>query len=257
MTFRQYHHPQVVRIVVESPDSRDLPAKHPPEPTVMTTPLTEHCAGPLASARHVCLGVSPFNSYFSVERIVELARWAMASFEHYHFFVPDRAAAFTLEALGYDPARARGKARRQGQYVVNKVCRALVDLGVHHPERHVLDGAALAENPCYQRLLMNAHDLFEQDETFAGHCLDATRWVLDRKLPDGEVPSEAQLRSAVRYFLAELPLFVDTPAIVGVSGSVFAYHQRVKFLELLYARELAWQPHPGQGFVLLRPDEEC
>ena len=223
---------------------------------LLTTPLTEHCAGPLRSGRHVCVGVSPFNSYFSVERITALARWAIAEFQSFHFFIPDQAAAFTLEALGYDPLRARAKARRQGQYVVNKVCRALWNVGVLRPEAHVLDGATLAENPFYQRLLMNAHELFDRDEVFAGHCLDATRWVLDRKLPDGEVPSEAQLRSAVRYFLSELPLFVDTPAIAGVDSSVFAYHQRVKFLEMLYARELTWRPRSGQGFVLLRPDDE-
>ncbi|MEU7474711.1 tRNA-dependent cyclodipeptide synthase [Lentzea sp. NPDC042327] len=223
---------------------------------LLTTPLTEHCARPLRSGRHVCVGVSPFNSYFSVERITALARWAIAEFERFHFFIPDHAAAFTLEALGYDPARARTKARRQGQYVVNKVCRALWDVGVARPEDHVLDGTTLAENPCYLRLLTNGHDLFDHDEEFAGHCLDATRWVLDRKLPDGEVPTEVQLRSAVRYFLAELPLFVDTPAITGTESSVFAYHQRVKFLELLYARELTWQPHPNQGFVLLQSDDE-
>ncbi|WP_053735150.1 tRNA-dependent cyclodipeptide synthase [Nocardia sp. NRRL S-836] len=223
---------------------------------LLTTPLTEHCARPLRSGRHVCVGISPFNSYFSVGRITALARWAMAEFESFHFFVPDRAAAFTLEALGYEPARAKTKAHRQGQYVVNKVCRALWDVGVPRPEDHVLDGATLAENPFYQRLLTNAHDLFDHDEDFARHCLDATRWVLDRKLPDGEVPTQLQLRTAVRYFLAELPMFVDTPAITGVDSSVFAYHQRVEFLERLYARELSWQPHPGQGFVLLRPDDE-
>ncbi|WP_434446703.1 tRNA-dependent cyclodipeptide synthase [Lentzea sp. E54] len=223
---------------------------------LLTTPLTEHCADPLRSGRHVCIGVSPFNSYFSVERITALARWAMAEFESFHFFIPDRAAAFTLEALGYEPSRARLKARRQGQYVINKVTRALWDIGVRCPEQHLLVGANLAENQFYQRLLSNAYDLFDRDEDFAAHCLEATRWVLDRKLPAGETPSPDQLRSAVRYFLAELPMFVDTPAITGMDSSVFAYHQRVRFLELLYARELTWRPHPGQGFVLLRPDDE-
>ncbi|MEV0676132.1 tRNA-dependent cyclodipeptide synthase [Actinosynnema sp. NPDC050436] len=224
---------------------------------LLPTPLTEHCAAPLRSGRHVCIGVSPFNSYFTVERIAALARWAMREFERFHFFVPDRAAVHTLEALGYDPARARLKARRQGQYVVNKICRALRDLDVPCPADHVLDGAALAENPCYQGLLAQAHGLFATDEGFAGQCLEATRWVLDRRLPDGAAPTDTQLRQAVRYFLAELPMFVDTPAVAGVDSSVFAYHQRVGFLELLYARELAWRPRPEQGFVVLRPSDEA
>ncbi|MEU5695007.1 tRNA-dependent cyclodipeptide synthase [Actinosynnema sp. NPDC020468] len=218
---------------------------------LLTTPLTEHCVAPLRSARHVCVGVSPFNGYFTVDRITALARWASREFDGFHFFVPDRAAAFTLEALGYDPDKARHKARRQGQYVVNKVCRALLDLDVPQPRRHVLDGEALDANGWYQRLLAHGRRLFDGDARFAAHCLGATRWVLDRRLPDGQEPTEAQLRCAVRYFLAELPMFVDTPNVVGVDSSVFAYHQRVPFLERLYARELPWWPQARQGFVLL------
>ncbi|ALG09679.1 hypothetical protein AOZ06_24710 [Kibdelosporangium phytohabitans] len=224
---------------------------------LLTTPLTEHCAAPLRSGRHVCIGVSPFNSYFTVERVTALARWALRQFERFHFFVPDRAAVYTLEALGYEPARARRKAARQGQYVLNKIHRALEEVGVTEPGEHVLDGAALARNDRYQHLLRDAHDRFATDEEFGEHCLEATRWVLDRRLPDGQSPTDAQLRCAVLYFLAELPMFIDTPAIAGVDSSVFAYHQRVVFLERLYARELAWQPHPGQGFVVLCADEEA
>ncbi|ONI78157.1 tRNA-dependent cyclodipeptide synthase [Actinosynnema sp. ALI-1.44] len=224
---------------------------------LLTTPLTEHCAAPLRSGRHVCIGVSPFNSYFTPERIAALAHWASREFERFHFFVPDRAAVHTLEALGYEPARARRKASRQGQYVLNKICRALRDVGVNDPCEHVLDGAALAYNAHYQGLLRDAHDRFATDEKFGAHCLDATHWVLDRRLPPGRTPTDAQLRCAVLYFLAELPMFIDTPAIAGVDSSVFAYHQRVAFLERLYARELTWQPHPGQGFVVLCAEDEA
>ncbi|ANZ41516.1 tRNA-dependent cyclodipeptide synthase [Lentzea guizhouensis] len=224
---------------------------------LLTTPLTEHCAAPLRSGVHVCVGVSPFNSYFTVERITALARWALREFESFHFFVPDQAAVYTLEALGYDPGRAQRKAARQGQYVVNKICRALRDVGVDYPEHHLLDGSALARNEMYRELLRGAHAWFMTDDVFAQQCLDATRWVLDRRLPDGQAPTDEQLHCAVRYFLAELPMFIDTPAIARVESSVFAYHQRVAFLERLYARELAWVPNPAQGFVVLRPGDEA
>ncbi|GGN04050.1 cyclo(L-tyrosyl-L-tyrosyl) synthase [Lentzea pudingi] len=223
---------------------------------LLTTPLTEHCSAPLRSGRHVCVGVSPFNSYFTVDRITALARWAMREFERFHFFVPDHAAAYTLEALGYEPGRAQRKAGRQGQYVVNKIFRALRDAGVPDPEEHLLDGTTLARNDSYRELLRDAGAWFLTDDAFAADCLEATRWVLDRRLPDGQSPTDDQLRCAVRYFLAELPMFIDTPAIAGVDSSVFAYHQRVAFLERLYARELAWQPNPAQGFVLLRAGDE-
>ncbi|MET9224665.1 tRNA-dependent cyclodipeptide synthase [Lentzea sp. NPDC003310] len=224
---------------------------------LLTTPLTEHCAVPLRSGHHVCIGVSPFNSYFSVDRITALARWAIREFERFHFFVPDHAAVHTLEALGYEPGRAQHKAARQGQYVVNKICRALREVGVRDPEEHLLDGAHLARNDVYRELLRDAGAWFLTDDAFAAECLEATRWVLDRRLPEGQSPTDDQLRCAVRYFLAELPMFVDTPAIARVDSSVFAYHQRVAFLERFYARELSWKPSPAQGFVVLSPAEEA
>lgn len=54
----------------------------------------------------------------------------------------------------------------------------------------------------------------------------------------------------MRYFLAELPLFVDTPAIVGAEVSVFCHHRPPEVLRRLYGRELACQPAQGQGFVV-------
>ncbi|HET6286807.1 MAG TPA: tRNA-dependent cyclodipeptide synthase [Amycolatopsis sp.] len=214
-------------------------------------PLTEHCADPLARAEHVCLGVSPFNSYFTVDRIADLARWAGSAFRSFHFFVPDGPSAFTLEALGYDPVRAAQKAQRQGNYTRNKIVRALQRVCPSDPHTLILDTAVLETDPAYLGLLSEAHRRFATDPEFARQCLGATGWVLDRRLPEGEHPTHDQLRSAVRYFLAELPMFVGTVAVAGVGSSVFAYHQRVPFLERLYRGELSWRPLPGQGFAVL------
>ncbi len=214
-------------------------------------PLTEHCAEPLSRAEHVCLGVSPFNSYFTVDRIADLARWAMSGFDRFHFFVPDGPSAFTMEALGYDPVRAARKAQRQGNYTRNKIVRALQQVCPSDPDTLILDSAVLDTDSVYLGLLSEAHRRFAVDPEFAEQCLYATGWVLDRRLPEGEHPTREQLRSAVRYFLAELPMFIGTVAVAGVGSSVFAYHQRVGFLERLYRGELSWRPLPGQGFVVL------
>ncbi|GGS32480.1 MULTISPECIES: tRNA-dependent cyclodipeptide synthase [Actinokineospora] len=215
------------------------------------TPLTAHCADPLAAAEHVCIGISPFNSYFTPERIADLARWAMARFRSFHFFVPDAPSAYTLEALGYDPRRAARKAQRQGNYTRNKISRAMEQLHVPDQRELVLDSAALNENKAYQGLLAEAHRRFTSDPEFAENCLTASGWVMERRLPEGEQPTREQLRHAVRYFLAELPMFVGTTEVVGAGSSVFAYHQRVDFLERMYRGELSWKPLPGQGFVLV------
>ncbi|GAA3188135.1 cyclo(L-leucyl-L-leucyl) synthase [Streptomyces virens] len=219
-------------------------------------PLTERCGGLLSEATHVCIGVSPFNSYFSTPRLRRLAGWALRRFGNVHFFVPDAVAAYTLEALGYEPDRARHKARRQGQYVHNKIATALHTLGVANPDRHVLGMDRLYGTPRYLTLLDEAYRCFQEDEDFRTACLGASHWVLERNLPPGATPGEEQLHSAARYFLAELPLFADAGGITGHRPSLFVYHQRVAFLERFYRRELSWRPTDGQGFLVVREPVE-
>lgn len=215
-------------------------------------PLTERCRGLMPTAAHICIGVSPFNGYFTGPRLLRLAEWALRRFPHVHFFVPDTAAAYTLEALGYPPERARHKAQRQGRYVHNKICTALRELGVRDPDDLVLGMERLQRTPRYTNLLGEAHRRFRRDDGFRAACLDACHWVLDQRMPPGTAPTEEQLRHAVRYFLAELPLFADAGGIAGHSPSFFAYHHRVAFLERFFRRELEWWPADGQGFLVVR-----
>ncbi|MGH3449517.1 MAG: tRNA-dependent cyclodipeptide synthase, partial [Haloechinothrix sp.] len=196
---------------------------------VRARPLCGNCDEPLRRGEHACLGISPFNSYFSVERVAGWARWALATFARVHLFVPDTAAAYTLEALGYSPERAAAKARRQGRYLRNKIHRALRSLGVDEPDKMILDSAVLDQSDRYRTLHAQVRHNFDHHERFRGACLAASRWVLEGRVPDPEMTDE-QLRRAARYLLAELPLFLDTASIVDARASVFCYHQAPPFL---------------------------
>ncbi|MCX5582943.1 tRNA-dependent cyclodipeptide synthase [Streptomyces erythrochromogenes] len=222
-------------------------------PAMAVTPMSAECGAVAARAEHACIGISPFNGYFSAERIRELAEWGLERFARVDFFVPDAASAFTLEALGYTPERAAWKARRQGQYTRNKIRAALTGLGVADPEDRVLGWAELDGNAAFARLHAQGCEQYGRDEGFRAACQEAAGWVLAGKLPNSEPPDERQIESAVRYFLAELPLFLDTPAIVGAGASVFCYHQPPDVLRRLYGRELSLHPAPGQGFAVVAP----
>lgn len=217
------------------------------------TPLSGRCAEVVARAEHACFGISPFNSYFSTARIRELAAWGLERFDRVDFFVPDAPSAYTFEALGYAPEKAAWKARRQGQYTRNKIATALGSLGVADAGARVLGWAELEGNQAFGRLHEQGLERYAEDAGFRDACREATSWVLDGKLPAGQAPDDTQVERAVRYFLAELPLFVDTPAIVGAEASVFCYHQPPDVLRRLYAGELAWRPAPGQGFAVVTP----
>jgi cyclo(L-tyrosyl-L-tyrosyl) synthase len=215
-------------------------------------PLSSECATVLRHSEHVCIGVSPFNSYFSTERLASLARWAYDGFESFHFFVPDEITAYTFEALGYPTSRAQQKAHRQARYTHNKIQTALAAASLPNPGDYVLGMQQLNANPRYLELCEQVHRLFADSESFREACLDATRWVLDGKLPAGRAAEPEQLSLGARYFLAELPLFAGSGYIVGARNSLFAYHQRVRFLERFFDRELEWTPRPGQGFLVVR-----
>lgn len=218
-------------------------------------PLTPHCAEVFQRASHVVLGVSPFNSYFKTERIVGLIDWSVSKFDHVEFFTPDEAAAYTLQAAGYDQDKAEKKARRQAAYVHNKIHTAIdeVDLDLHE---NVWGLEKLQGNLRYVELRNEAAKRFAEDTDMREAIMSTSSWILAGKLPDGDEPTENQVLLAVEYFLDELPLFIDSPGIFGVEASCFVYHQRVEFLERLYNQELGWKPAEGQGFMVVTDDAE-
>jgi len=59
-------------------------------------PITSNCTNLYKEKTHVCFGISPFNSYFSDQKILELASWGKKEFESMHFFVPDIPSAYTV-----------------------------------------------------------------------------------------------------------------------------------------------------------------
>ncbi len=218
-------------------------------------PITENCRKNYNSRSHICFGISPFNSYFSEARIQSLCEWGLKNFASMHLFVPDVPSAYTMEALGYSSEKSAWKARRQSNYLHNKIFRVLKGLGVTGDAafQMVLDWEKLSANPQYQYHLNEVHELFEIDADFKSICLEASRWVMERKIENIDLLSEQALALAVKYFLTEIPLFANTPDILGIESSVFCYHQVIPFLENLYQGKMAKKVSPAQGYVQLEP----
>lgn len=88
------------------------------------------------------------------------------------------------------------------------------------PEALILDWASLSADP---RDREPAYELLASHEKFSEACIEATRWVLHGRQQPHEITT-TRLHIAVDYLLAELPLFLDTAAIVGLPASVFCHH---------------------------------
>lgn len=214
-------------------------------------PVTRACAEILNAREHAVIGISPFNSYFSEEKIAELIGWAKANFSAFHIYVPDGPSRFTLEALGYSEAKARKKASRQGRWLLNKIRRGLSAASVSEDdvETRILCSNALDEHCVYRRLLVDVESVCDHDTGFREGCIETSRWVLNGEAGDVQDVTHDMLASAVRYFKAELPLFMNSPDIVGVHSSVFVYHQCPPFLESLFQTRRGALISERQGFV--------
>ena len=77
----------------------------------------------------------------------------------------------------------------------------------------------------------------------------------DRMLSPVDRPSTTgrQREVCLQYVCAEAPLFLDTPAILGMPSSLNCYHQRLPLAELLYARGAGLRASRNQGHAILTP----
>ncbi len=201
---------------------------------VRVSPINEKSNQLFKLKEHAVVGISPFNSYFKEEKIEKIISWAMGNFNSVNVFIPDMISKFSLQAVGYSLERAIKKTRRQDSYLKNKVIRALNNIGFSDEEafQNVLFISALNSNESYVELYNQCIDLFEKNPEFRSDCFAASEWVLSgmKKVS----LNEHSLKHAVKYFLYELPLFLNTPQILNISSSLFIYHNIPYYIKKIY-----------------------
>ncbi len=217
--------------------------------------VTPRCARLHGESAPVVLGISPFNSYFSEQVIAEIANWASAAGCDYYLYIPDGPSIFTLRAMGYEANKAIRKARRQCNYLENKIYKALGKLGQTDEEitLRVLNSGRLDGDSVYRRILAQVYDLWQKNEAFKQGCISTAHWVLRNQRRQQYVLSNEALELAARYFLAELPLFLRSPEIINSPSAVFCYHQCPEFVRTLYQHGAYGLLHESQGFVIRAP----
>ena len=194
---------------------------------------------------HVLLGISPFNSYFSEEMIGHWIQWAQTTFLSFHIFIPDTLPIYTFLALGYDELKAKRKAKNQASYLKNKVARALLQCQLDDLDANklIIDMYYLENNEAYMELKKTCYALYNDHSEFQKECDQCTGLVLNgHAVKDSHI---ANSKIAVQYILNEMPLFMNTPAILNIPSSLFSYHQTPPFINYLYT------DHSKNKFVAL------
>ncbi|WP_370101479.1 tRNA-dependent cyclodipeptide synthase [Streptacidiphilus sp. MAP12-20] len=218
-------------------------------------PYTPHCELIQADGDHAVIGVSPGNSYFSAQRLIDLARWGAENFRQVDLVYTDLYVAEMYEALGYTVDDARRKAIKNLRGVRAKVNNAVeaVDFGSGRINSHAMSD--FQASPSYQQLHRHISTLLDSDPEFREVIESLVGSFLTSKVLDGREATEEQRAVCLRYICAEAPLFLDTPAILGVPSSLNCYHQLLPLAELLYSRGSGLRASRNQGHAIVTPAE--
>ncbi|NUO99824.1 MAG: tRNA-dependent cyclodipeptide synthase [Nonomuraea sp.] len=214
--------------------------------SVQAVPLTARCAKILAAREHAVVSVSAFNGFFTLRAIRSLLEWATGTFAGVHVLVPGVELAGTLVARGLPAGAALVKARSAANNTRNRVVRVLD--GMQAVNATVFDWNELSANRAYRRSRRELERLAAKDPSFRARCLEAVRPAVGvREL------SPEQAAYALPFLLAELPLLLNSPAILRTGSSVFCHPEPMPLVGELYAGALPVSRSPCQGFVSSRP----
>ncbi|WP_078606819.1 tRNA-dependent cyclodipeptide synthase [Streptomyces flavidovirens] len=216
-------------------------------------PYTSHCQVIADEGEHAVIGISPGNSYFSAQRVTDLAHWGLRNFRQVDLVYTDLHIGAMYEALGYPPEEARRKAVKNLRGVRAKVTNAALSAdptGTHVRGRPMSD---LTSSPAYRELHAHLGDLLATDPEFRVTCETLVDTFLSTKVLDGKDSTAQQREVCLQYICAEVPLFLDTPAILGVSSSLNCYHQALPLADLLYARGPGLRASRNQGHAIVTP----
>ncbi|MEU0027247.1 tRNA-dependent cyclodipeptide synthase [Streptomyces sp. NPDC006335] len=220
----------------------------------LATPFSERCAGLVDAGHHVFLGISPGNGYFSEDRLVALLRWAAARFTRVEIAHPDPGTvARTYLGRGYEPPHARARARRDVRQTANRISRAVTAVRIDPARLRVARFSDFYDTPAYRAALERVTRAHQEQPAFHATCTRMVTGVLRTTMPADWTPSADQLTVGAEYLDRELPFLLDTPAILGVPASVFAYRATPALAGFLYGPHAPLPAADTQGFVTLEP----
>ncbi|WP_371478441.1 tRNA-dependent cyclodipeptide synthase [Kitasatospora sp. NBC_00315] len=214
-------------------------------------PYSARCRQNWQRGDHLLIGVSPGNSYFSHRRIAALVDWASESFAAVDIVHADLHVEAQYEAFGLPPANALRRAAKEVKATARRVRRGVEESG--HPDVRVHALSDFVSGAAYRRLHGAVLEALRTDRELREAAEGMARSFLAARLGEGLAPGAGQLAAGLRYIAAELPFFLDTPALLGVPSSVSCYHVQLPLTPVLFGRETGLRAVPEQGYAVVRP----
>ncbi|MEV4560095.1 tRNA-dependent cyclodipeptide synthase [Kitasatospora sp. NPDC049285] len=214
-------------------------------------PFSARCRSVFARGDHLLIGVSPGNSYFSAARIAELVDWGRDFFAAVDVVQADVSVDAQFAAAGYDAEHARRRAEKEVKATRRRIERGVAEAGRTRVGIHLL--SEFLDDPVYRRLSARAAEALRTDGEFRAATERMARGFLAARGTDDSAPRPDHLAAAVDYIAAELPFFLDSPALLGAPTSIAAYHVELPLTAVLFGRTEGLRAAPGQGYAVVTP----
>ncbi|CKQ95137.1 Uncharacterised protein [Mycobacterium tuberculosis] len=241
-----------------APNSRFQLGRRIPEATAqegfLVRPFTQQCQIIHTEGDHAVIGVSPGNSYSPRQRLRDLGLWGLTNFDRVDFVYTDVHVAESYEALGDSAIEARRKAVKNIRGVRAKITTTVNELDPAGARLCVRPMSEFQSNEAYRELHADLLTRLKDDEDLRAVCQDLVRRFLSTKVGPRQGATATQEQVCMDYICAEAPLFLDTPAILGVPSSLNCYHQSLPLAEMLYARGSGLRASRNQGHAIVTPD---
>jgi cyclo(L-leucyl-L-leucyl) synthase len=226
-------------------------------------PQTASCAEVLAARDHLFVGISPFNSRFSVDYLRRVVRWAADSFARFDFLLPDEhSTSLLLQATGTPEIKAKRKARQQLSRNVRDARAAVAEFNYSIGDRgpDVVRFSDVASSWSYRQMKSLCELTYATDPHFREACLDMSSQAVQGRQQglDGDASRSItveQAEIAVPYLFAELPFFLNASVLIGVRSSILAYHREWPIGRGIFEGRYPFSVAPNQGYVTLRSQE--
>ncbi|SCZ60433.1 MULTISPECIES: tRNA-dependent cyclodipeptide synthase [Photorhabdus] len=191
---------------------------------------TSRCDQIIQKGDHALIGISPFNSRFSKDYVMDLIQWSSHYFRQVDILLPcEREASRLLVASGTENAKAIKKTQREIRRHLCHLDYVISIAMLKSKPIRVIQFSDFALNHDYQSLKTQVENAFNESESFKKICLDMSSQAIKGRLKGtGQYFGSIDLQlvyKALPYIFSEIPFYLDTPRLLGVKYSTLLYHR--------------------------------
>ncbi|AXG45625.1 tRNA-dependent cyclodipeptide synthase [Photorhabdus laumondii subsp. laumondii] len=203
---------------------------HENSPSFTVQGETSRCDQIIQKGDHALIGISPFNSRFSKDYVVDLIQWSSHYFRQVDILLPcEREASRLLVASGIDNVKAIKKTHREIRRHLRNLDYVISTATLKSKQIRVIQFSDFSLNHDYQSLKTQVENAFNESESFKKSCLDMSFQAIKGRLKGtGQYFGQIDLQlvyKALPYIFAEIPFYLNTPRLLGVKYSTLLYHR--------------------------------